>query len=97
MAGRGALTEAVQVVAREKLGREISVRELRLMPYLMTCMMDCCNVRPNHINTEERQILMQWQADGYIVDPASDLNMTPEFWDVCQSIVWVGYCNWEAQ
>lgn len=52
--GRGVLTPEVQEVAKNLLGYELTVRELRLMPYLQYTVMNDKRINPNHINLEER-------------------------------------------
>ena len=37
---RGQLTDEVKKVSKDKLGYEISLDELRLMPYLQYCLMN---------------------------------------------------------
>ena len=37
---RGMITESVLDIAKETLGKEISQKELRLMPYIFTCAID---------------------------------------------------------
>ena len=59
--GRGVLTPEVQEVANNLLGYELTVRELRLMPYLQYTVMNDKRINPNHINPEEREILSKWR------------------------------------
>lgn len=90
---RGALTEEVQEVAKEKLGREISLRELRLMPYIWDCLMNNKNVNSLHVNQEERELMTVWKKAGWIFDPASELQVSSDFYDAISAICKVGYCS----
>ena len=92
MAGRGQLTEEIKAKAVELIGREINQVELRLMPYLMHCAMDRANIDPRRIAQHEREALSKWQQEGFIDSPSADFTMTPEFWNVCCALAWVGYC-----
>lgn len=92
--GRGQLTEEVKAKLIAE-GFEGTVRELRLMPYLLTCLAD--NRLPDYdkMSKEERAILFDWvtkrmvvscnEQDGFIV--------TEKLYDRMNAIVKLGYCN----
>lgn len=90
---RGALTETVQQLARELMGREISIRELRMMPYIQFLCINSQNVDPNKIAAEERHVLTLWRNEGYIEGGAVDLYVTKEFWNILHQILWEAYAN----
>lgn len=91
---RGILTEAVQAVAVESLGREITSAELRLMPYLHYQLMNNRRIDINRINNIERGILSEWRNNGWIEGGAgSDLYCTHEFWKAMNDILFVSYVN----
>lgn len=95
--GRGELTPRVQQKAVALFGAEITTRELRLMPYLSSCMQNFQRLEPIAINAEEREILSKWRKAGYIEGGASGLGMTKEFWDAMQELIWLAYCDlWEV-
>lgn len=88
---RGMLTEAVAAKARELLSKDIDVIELRLMPYIQYVMINEQRLNPNNINTEERRILADWRARGWIQGGASGLAITKKFWDAINEILWLSY------
>jgi hypothetical protein len=88
---RGQLTEEIQKLAKDFLHREISVRELRLYPYLDYVMKNEQKIEPKHINQEEREILRVLKNEGHIEGGASGLSMTKEFYDYINQVLWSGY------
>ena len=88
---RGKLTEKAQEISREKIGREISLRELRLMPYIQYQMMNEQRLEPNRINAEERDVLKKWRDEGHIEGGASGLSITKFFWDYINEILFETY------
>ena len=88
---RGVLTEEIQELAKVFLGREITVRELRLYPYLDYQMKNEQKFNPNHVNQEERTILRLLKDAGHIEGGASGLGMTKEFYDYINQVLWFGY------
>lgn len=91
--GRGQLTDRIKTKSVELMGYEISVRELRLMPYIQNCVMNSKNIDPAHINAEEREILSLWRGKKYITGGASGLKITKEFWDIISEILFLGYVD----
>lgn len=91
--GRGQLTDRIKTKSVELMGYEISVRELRLMPYIQNCVMNSINIDPAAINAEEREILSLWRGKRYITGGASGLKITKEFWDIINEILFLGYVD----
>jgi len=59
---RGAITNEIKGKAQDLLGIEdMSVKELRLMPYIQSVMVNDQKIDPNKINSEERKILSGWR------------------------------------
>lgn len=95
---RGCITDEVQAVAKRHLGREISVKELRLLPYLMYIMMNNDRLERHKVSEEEKTILYNWQDEGLIkfVDGgmfSSIPKVTSKFYDAIVDILKVGYCS----
>ena len=90
---RGQLTERIKEKSRELFGYEINVRELRLMPYIQYTMVNNQKIDPIHISSEEREILSKWKISGFIEGGASGLNITREFWDKINEIIFLGYVD----
>lgn len=92
------LSPRVQAAAKASvIGREITVRELRLMPYLQYVMVNERCLDPRHVNQEERDILAEWRKAGWIEGGASGLSMTKEFWTALQEILWAGYATYDSE
>lgn len=88
---RGQLTEEIQKLAKDFLGREINTKELRLYPYLDYVMKNSQKIEPNLIGQEEREILRVLKNEGHIEGGASGLSMTKEFYDYINQVLWLGY------
>ena len=88
---RGMLSEEIKQKSQELLGYEITQEELRLMPYVLYCVLNDQDVSPRHINAEERNILMEWQKKGFISSHSSDLRVRKDFYDMANELLWIGY------
>jgi len=51
------------------------------------------NIDPRKIDSEERKILSKWREKGFISGGASSLEISKEFWDIINEILWLGYVN----
>ncbi len=88
---RGALTDEIQQLANEFLGRPIATVELRLYPYLDYLMKNEQKINPQHINGVDRDTLQILREEGHIEGGASGLSMTKEFYDYINQVLWYGY------
>lgn len=88
---RGALTPQIQEIAKKHLGREISSRELRLMPYIQYEAMNSQKIDPNKMNAEERTIWQSWKKQGWVDGGMTGIGITKDFWDTMNEILWLGY------
>jgi len=88
---RGQLTEEIQKLVKDFLGREITVCELRLYPYLDSVMKNEQKIDPNRVNQEERDILKKLREEEHIEGGASGLSVTKEFYNYIQQVLWIGY------
>jgi hypothetical protein len=92
--GRGQLTQRVQEAAKCLLGREITVRELRLMPYVQYLMVNEQKLNIEQINQEEREILSYWRKNGYLYGGVGErMEITREFWNILCEIIWLAYVD----
>ena len=89
--GRGMMNDRAQVAAKKHLGREITLAELRLMPYIQYVMMNSQAIEIAHIGDGEREILSQWRKEGHIEGGASGLAITREFWNAICDILFETY------
>lgn len=92
---RGSITKEIQNYSKKRLGYEIEVKELRLMPYIQYVMMNSQAIDINKINPEEREILSKWRDAGHIEGGASGLGITKEFWDIVCELCFMGYVDLE--
>jgi hypothetical protein len=88
---RGALTKPVQAKAKELLGHELTVRELRLLPYLDYQAKNEQRLKRAQLNDEENDILRKWYAAGYIDGGYDRLKLSKKFYDAIQQILWLAY------
>jgi hypothetical protein len=88
---RGQLNDEIQKLAKDFLGREITVRELRIYPYLDYTMKNTQKLDPNKINQKDRDILTVLRKEGHIEGGASGLSMSKEFYDYINQVLWFGY------
>jgi len=89
--GRGVLTERVNAIAKERIGREISKEELRLIPYIQYVMVNEQRLDIGRVNSLEREILAKWRTEDFIEGGASGLMITKEFWDFMCEILFEAY------
>jgi len=88
---RGALNDKIQELAKAFLGREITVRELRLYPYFDYVMKNNQKLDPRLINQEEREIFAVLKKEKHLDGGMTGLRMTKEFYDYINQVLWYGY------
>ena len=89
---RGCLTSEIQEESKSFLGRDMTTRELRLLPYIDYCLKNAFAFNNNKINDEERDIIMQWEKDNHLVfSYVRGFEATKEFYDFIQRVLWLGY------
>ena len=88
---RGTLTKRIQSRALVTLGREITIKELRLYPYIQFVMMNEQRLDINRINAEEREILSNLRKLGFITGGASEMEVTKTFWDYINEVLYYAY------
>ena len=93
---RGKLTDEINIIANKRIGRDITIRELRLLPYIQYVMMNEQKLNPNKINDEERKVLRLWKTEGFIEGGASGLSITKDFWDFMSEVLFEGYVKGNA-
>lgn len=95
MQKRGQLTQRIKDKSKELLGYEMDRTELRLMPYILTIMMNEQKIDPRKCNQDDRDVLSRWREAGYTEGGAGGLQITEEFWDIICEIVRLGYVDLE--
>ena len=64
--GRGFLHPSKQAIAEKYRGKPITIREIRLCPYIQHCAVN--GERMTRINEEEREIRQKLIEDGFIIN-----------------------------
>lgn len=90
---RGQLTERIKQKSKELLGYEMDQTELRLMPYILSVMLNEQKIDPSKINGADRKILRKWKDAGHIEGGICGLLITKEFWDIICAILFLGYVD----
>ncbi len=91
--GRGELTDRIKKASKKLLGYEIDQTELRLMPYVLTVMMDEQKIKPELCNQDDRDILKKWRKAEHVEGGASGLQITEQFWNIICETVRLGYVD----
>ena len=50
-------------------------------------------IKPEHCNRDDRDILRKWRNAGHIKGGASGLYITRKFWEIICEIVYLGYVD----
>lgn len=93
MAMRGQLTQQIKDYSKKRLGYEMDTTELRLIPYVLTVMMDDQEISPRRCNQADREILSKWRKKNYIEGGASGLKVSKKFWEIICEVVFMGYVD----
>jgi len=98
MAQRGQITDNILMVSRQKLGREISLAELRLMPYLQHIMVNNQKFDYHRLCKHEIAIIEHWDELDWIsmVDP-DQIWISKYFWDFISEAMWLAYVNYRTE
>jgi hypothetical protein len=89
---RGVLTEKVKQIAN-KYNWDITLVELRLLPYIMLHLIDNDKINPQSLNKEELDTLKQWLLNNKIKIEDFKVKVTPEFYDIMVELLKYGYCE----
>ena len=90
---RGMLTNEIKAKAKELLGIEITVRELRLLPYLQHCLLNGHIIDIRKVNRDELETITKWQNAGHITGTLPMFSVTKQFWDAMCEIIWLSYAD----
>lgn len=98
---RGFLTDEIKTLISSFLGEdeEINKTHLRLMPYLMTCLMNNGILDLEKINKVELHILKTWDLKGFIYFKRKKGDVgyyevkakSVEFYNFVCKVLWYGY------
>lgn len=93
--GRGMLTTDVNEIAKLMIGRTITQKELRLIPYIQYVMCNDRKLKIELIRDGERKILRKWKNEGHIKGGASGLAITKQFWDFMCEVLFLAYVGYD--
>ena len=95
---RGILTDEIQTIAKEYLGREITTTELRLYPYIDYCIKNGGYMDRRKMNNEELDILDNYNEKTQIRrDFAGYVSVSKEFYDYIQKVLWLSYVEEDSK
>ena len=72
------------------LGRDPSLLEIRLFPYLIYSLMDQM-IEREKITLEEKVLLTNYEKQGFIKKRGTDIGCTKEFWNFITDVVYKTY------
>lgn len=75
---------------QKMFGRDTSILEIRLFPFLMFSLTDQCLER-GKIRPGEGELLDEYQSKGLLVKNGTDIGCTKEFWNFISSVVYESY------
>jgi len=95
---RGALTRRVADMSKKTLGYEITLTELRLMPYIQYRAMNERTISWPQVNDDETSVLRQWEDKGFLkIDTNTARNprftLTKKFYDALSEILYLAYVD----
>jgi hypothetical protein len=92
---RGALTPEIEALGKSFLGKELTLRELRLIPYLDYCTKNR-EFDSARINQEERGIISEWKKRRFIdvsSPPYRQVYISRDFYDFMNEVLWLAYVD----
>lgn len=72
---------------------DITIRQLRLLPYVHHVLLNRMQMDGAKVNDEERSILRVWTDEGHIFTTPKGLRVTKHFWDAMNDVLWLAYAN----
>ena len=91
------MTEEIKGIAKVSGFPIGSVAALRLLPYIQYCLMNEMRLDPAKMNEEDREALRVWKDANSFEGGASGIQVTKEFWDSMNNILWYSYVKSTGQ
>jgi hypothetical protein len=90
---RGRLTKEIKEISKKYLGREISQKELKLIPYVQYTCLNSRKINSISINREEKKILNKWDKKGWIGyrESSGVVRCSKKFWDFMSEVLYLAY------
>lgn len=81
---RGAVTDELKKFYHDKTQRELTVRELRLLPFILHCVLNGGRIASGNLNSEEIQILDELYDANFIFyrQMADTIAVTTGYYDI---------------
>lgn len=94
--GRGKLTEEIKndPYIKNRFGREITLKELRLFPYLQYLAVNDGKLDRAKITPSEMNIIKKLKDDGYLITEPRVIP-SKELWDLMCRVIYKGYVDYE--
>lgn len=77
--------------SKELLGYEITVKELRLIPYLHYIVINEQIIDTRKINNEEMELIRAFENKGYCDFSINRFTVTKQFYDAMSEIIYLAY------
>jgi hypothetical protein len=91
--GRGVINDEVREVCKRAFGTELSLTQLRLLPYIQHTLINTREIDTRKINADEMVIMAEWSELGYLQLLGLQLTVTKKFWDAMNDVLWVAYAD----
>lgn len=93
--GRGTFTPKVHELSEKLLGRQMTITELRLLPYLDNCIKDFNILKDTHfrskVSDDEIEFIHWLEEQGHVLWQADKIMVTKEFYDFMKEVLWESY------
>ena len=101
MALRGQLTPRIAAFGQAAFGHEFTQRDLRLIPYLHSVIVNHGVIDMRKLNEGEWARLQQWEDAGLLTIVGDTITrVTPRLWMAINHLLWLGYAThqvWDAE
>lgn len=88
---RGQPTTNTPSICKQYGVSNLTVKEIKLIPYLLYACVNFGVLNRNKINREEAEILLNWQDQNYIAWTANNIFISEHFYNFCNAIVFDSY------
>lgn len=94
---RGVVTEEIKIKAASYFPDDITIKELRLIPYIVYAAQNERRIDFKKINVEEKEILDAWEEAGWIKNYHVKIEIRKDFWDFMSDMIYMAYVNFKEE
>jgi len=94
---RGMLTQDAINLSTAIFGREVYIREMRLIPYVRNCLVNGGTISMGSVDDDEKMFLDEWEEKGLIKISGNKISCSEEFWNITNLMMWSTYVNYEKE